>query len=160
VLKPGWYPLIVSPIIKDVKLNRVLVDGGSPLNILFLKTFDQMGLSRYLLCPSRAPFHGIVPGATTTPVRQISLPVTFGTWENFRMETILYQVTDFETTYNTFFGRLALSKFMAIPHDAYMVLKMPGPCGVFSIRGDVKQVFDYNGKNCEMADRLTSFVEL
>jgi hypothetical protein len=52
VPKPGWYPLIVSPIIKDVKLNRVLVDGGSSLNILFLKTFNQMGLSRSLLHPS------------------------------------------------------------------------------------------------------------
>jgi hypothetical protein len=40
VPKLGWYPLIVSPIIKDVKLNRVLVDGGSSLNILFLKTFN------------------------------------------------------------------------------------------------------------------------
>jgi hypothetical protein len=41
VPKPGRYPLIVSPIIKDVKLNRVLVDGGWSLNNLFLKTFDQ-----------------------------------------------------------------------------------------------------------------------
>jgi hypothetical protein len=40
----GWYPLIINPIVKDVKLNRVLVNGGSSLNILFLKTFDQMGL--------------------------------------------------------------------------------------------------------------------
>jgi hypothetical protein len=45
VLKPGWYPLVVCPIIKDVKLNRVVVNGGSSLNILFIKTFDQMGLS-------------------------------------------------------------------------------------------------------------------
>jgi hypothetical protein len=65
--KPGRYPLIVSPIIKNVKLNRVLVDGGSSLSILFLKTFDQMGLSRSLLCPSRDRFHGIVPGAAVTP---------------------------------------------------------------------------------------------
>jgi hypothetical protein len=68
VPKPRPYPLIVSPITKDVKLNRVLIDGGSSLNILFLKTFDQMGLSRSLLHPSRAPVHGIVPGAVATPV--------------------------------------------------------------------------------------------
>jgi hypothetical protein len=37
---PGQYPLIVSPIVKDVKLNRVFVDGAGSLNILFLKTFD------------------------------------------------------------------------------------------------------------------------
>jgi hypothetical protein len=36
VPKLGRYPLIVYPIVKDVKLNRVLVDGGSSLNILLL----------------------------------------------------------------------------------------------------------------------------
>jgi hypothetical protein len=48
VPKPGRYPLIVSPIVKDIKLNRELIDGGSSLNILSLKTFDQMGLSKSL----------------------------------------------------------------------------------------------------------------
>jgi hypothetical protein len=41
VPKPGRYPLTVSPNVKDVKLNQVLIDGGSYLNILFLKTFNQ-----------------------------------------------------------------------------------------------------------------------
>jgi hypothetical protein len=89
VPKPGQYPLIICPIIMDVKL-RVLIDGDSSLNILFLKTFNQMGLSRSLLRLSQAPFHGIVPGATVTPVGQIALPVSFGTRENFRMKTIQF----------------------------------------------------------------------
>jgi hypothetical protein len=38
--KQRRYPLIVGPIIKDVTLNQVLINGGSSLNILFLKTFD------------------------------------------------------------------------------------------------------------------------
>jgi hypothetical protein len=33
--KPERYPLISNPIVKDVKLNRVLVDGGNSLNIMF-----------------------------------------------------------------------------------------------------------------------------
>jgi hypothetical protein len=70
---------IVSPIIKDVKLNRVLIDGKSSLNILFLKTINHMRLSRSALCSSKAPFHGIVPRAAATPVSQITLLVTFGT---------------------------------------------------------------------------------
>jgi hypothetical protein len=87
VPKPGWYPLVVSPIAKGVKLNRVLVDGGNSLNILFLKTFNQMGLSKSLLHLSQAPFHGIVHGVAATPVGQISLSITFRTWENFCTET-------------------------------------------------------------------------
>jgi hypothetical protein len=108
VTKMGRYPLIVSPILKDVKLNLVLLDGGSSLNILLLKTFNQIGLSRSLLRPSRASFHGIVPGAAMTPIGQISLPVTFGTQENFCTETIQFEVTDFETAYNIFLGQLTL----------------------------------------------------
>jgi hypothetical protein len=73
VPKPGRYPLIVCPIIKDVKLNRVLIDGGSSLNILFLKTFDQMGFSRSLLHTSRTPFRNIVHGSVVIPVIQIFL---------------------------------------------------------------------------------------
>jgi hypothetical protein len=74
VPKLGWYPLIISPIVKDIKLNRVLIDGGSYLNILFLKTFDQMGLSRSALRPSQAPFHGIVPGAVAPPPARSLFP--------------------------------------------------------------------------------------
>jgi hypothetical protein len=86
--KPRLYPLIVSPTVKDVKLNQVLVDGGSSLNILFLKTFDHMGLARAILYPSRAPFQDIIPGALATQVGQIALPMTFKTCENFIKEDV------------------------------------------------------------------------
>jgi hypothetical protein len=150
----------VCPIVKGVKLNRVLVDGGSSLNLLFLKTFDQMGLSRSLLHPSRAPFHGIVSGTAATPIGQISLLVTYGTRENFQTENVQFKVADFETTYNTFLGRSALTKFMTILHYAYLVLKMPGPHRVISVRGDVKRAYDCNKESCEMANRLSASTTL
>jgi hypothetical protein len=34
-------------------------------------------------------------------------------------------------------GRPTLSKFIVIPHSAYLVLKMPALRGVISIKGDV-----------------------
>jgi hypothetical protein len=158
--KSRWYPLIVCPIVKDVKLNRVLIDGGSSLNILFLKTFDQMGLSRSLLRPSQAPFNDIVPSAAATPIGQIALPVTFETRKNFRTKTIQFEVADFETAYNTFLGWSTLSKFMAIPHYAYVVLKIPGLRGIISIRGDIKRAFNCNRESCETTDRLLESTEL
>jgi hypothetical protein len=115
-----------------------------------------MGLSRSLLCPSLAPFHGIVPGAAATPIGQISLPITFRTRENFYMKTIQFEVTNFETKYNAFLGRPALSKFMAIPHYAYLVLKILGLRGIISIRGDINRAFDYDRESCEIANTLTT----
>jgi hypothetical protein len=113
-----------------------------------------MGLPRSLLRPSQAPFHGIVPGTVATLVGQITIPITFGTQENFRTETLQFEVVDFEIAYNTFLGQPTLSMFMAIPHYTYLVLKMPGPRGVFSIRGDVKWAFDCDRESCETAHRL------
>jgi hypothetical protein len=76
------------------------------------------------------------------------------------MKTIQFEVTDFETAYNAFLGRPSLSKFMAIPHYAYLVLKMPGLHGIISIREDVKRAFDCDRESCETTDRLTASIEL
>jgi hypothetical protein len=100
------------------------------------------------------------PWDSSNAISQISLPVTFGTRENFQTENIHPEVADFEIAYNAFLGRSALNKFMAIPHYAYLELKMPVPCGVISIRGDVKWAYDCAKESCKMVDRLTASTEL
>jgi hypothetical protein len=49
---------------------------------------------------------------------------------------------DFETSYHAILGRPALAKFIAIPHYPYLLLKMPGPHGILSLRGNLKRAFD------------------
>ena len=95
ILKLGRYPLLMTMTIRDVKLSRVLVDGGSSLNILFLKTYDQMGLLRTELGPCSSPFHGVIPRASATPIGRITFPVTFGTPDNYRTEHMQFEVADF-----------------------------------------------------------------
>jgi hypothetical protein len=119
-----------------------------------------MGLSSSLLRHSRAPFHGIVPGTAGMPIGQISPLVTFGTQQNFQTENVQFKLANLETAYNAFLGWLALTNFMDILHYAYFVLKMPGPRGVISIRGDIKRAYDCDRESCEMADRLTTSAEL
>ena len=59
---PGRYPLLVDPIVSPKRFTKVLMDGGSDLNIMYAKTLDEMGINRMNLRPIRAPFHGVVPG--------------------------------------------------------------------------------------------------
>jgi hypothetical protein len=84
----------------------------------------------------------------------------FRTRETFCTKNQQFEVADFEMAYNAYLGWLALTKFMAIPHYAYMVLKMSGLHGVIFIRGDIKCAYDYDKESCEMADRLTASIEL
>nr|CAE02225.2 OSJNBb0015C06.3 [Oryza sativa Japonica Group] len=128
-----------------------VVHPGRALNILFAKTLDDMQIPWTELKPSSAPFHGVIPGLSSTPLSQITLPVTFGTRENFRTENICFEVADFETAYHAILGRPALPKFMAVPHYTYMMMKMPGPRGVISLRSDIKQAVTCDKESCEMA---------
>ncbi|XP_066324084.1 uncharacterized protein [Miscanthus floridulus] len=56
---------------------------------------------------------------------------------NYRIEHINFYVADFNTTYHAILGQLALAKFMAIPHYAYLVLKMPSPIGVLALQANL-----------------------
>ena len=62
VARPGRYPLIIDPIICKKRLNKVLMDGGSGLNILYVDTLDAMRIPRLKLRPVRSPSHGVIPG--------------------------------------------------------------------------------------------------
>ena len=70
------------------------------------------------------------------PLGSITLPVTFGTEENFRTENVQFDVAEVNLPFNAIIGRPALYRFMAIAHYGYLVLKMPSPAGVLTMRGD------------------------
>ena len=42
IAQPSRYPLIVDPIICKKRITKVLMDGGSGLNILYVNTLDAM----------------------------------------------------------------------------------------------------------------------
>ena len=129
---------MVNLVIRQIRLARVLIDGGSALNIIFARTLEDMVFDMTKLVPSDQAFYGIIPGAGSTSVSKVTLPVTFGTRDNYRTESIIFEVTSFETSYHAILGRPALSKFMVIPNHMYLLLKMPTPNRVLSIRGDIQ----------------------
>jgi hypothetical protein len=151
--EPGRFSLVLKPVVVGSRLNKVLIDGGSGLNVLFTKTLKKMKLNiTHMLTKSTSPFYGIVPRNAAIPLGSVVLPVTFReTRENYHTEYIKFEVADFETSYHAILGRLAIAKFMAVPPYTYLVLKMPSPTGVLSLQGDLKISFDCDTKAVELA---------
>ena len=89
---------MVDPIISTKWLTKVLMDGGSGLNIMYAETLDAMGVDRARIRPTGAPFRGIVPGKQAILLGQINLPVTFGGSSNYRTETLTFEVVGFHRT--------------------------------------------------------------
>jgi hypothetical protein len=153
--EPGRFPLVLKPVVAGSRLNKVLIDDGSGLNVLFTKTLKKMKLDiTHMLTKSTSPFYDIVPGNAAIPLGSVVLPVTFGeTRENYRTEYIKFEVTDFETSYHAILGGPAIAKFMAVPHYTYLVLKMLSPAGVLSLQWDLKISFDCDTEVVELVAR-------
>ena len=111
------------------------MDGGSGINIIFAKTLEEMFIPTSILKTSSTTFHGIVPGKAVYPLGKISLEVVFGNESNFRKETLDFEVVNWRSQYHAILGRPAFARFMAVPHYAYLKLKMLGPRGVITISG-------------------------
>jgi hypothetical protein len=103
------------------------------------------------------PFFGIVPGKAAYPMGQVSLPVTFGTEENFRTEYLSFKVTNFKSSYHAIIGHPMLARFMAIPHYTYLVLKMLAPRRVLTVYDDLIVSFKCNNKDLEIATTNACF---
>jgi hypothetical protein len=142
VPQPGSYPLVVAPLFKSRRIHKVLMDGGSGINVLYASTLDEMGILRSVLRPSTAPFHGVVPGIEVLPLGQIDLPVTFGDVQNFRTETLTFKVVGFSGTYHAILGRPAYVKFMAVPNYTYLKLKIHGPKGIITVGPTYQRAYD------------------
>jgi hypothetical protein len=70
---------------------------------------------------------------------KVQLEVLFGEKGNSHREPIWFKVVDISSPYHALLGRLALAKFMAVPHYAYLKMKLPGPRDVITVSGCFKK---------------------
>jgi hypothetical protein len=154
VPSPGNYPLVVDPVIGNVRLTKVLMDGGSSLNIIYAETLGLLRIDLSSVRAGVAPFHGIIPGKRVQPLRQLDLPVCFGTPSNFRRETLTFEVVGFRGTYHAVLGRPCYAKFVAVPNYTYLKLKMSGPNGVITIGPTYRHAYECDVECVEYAETL------
>jgi hypothetical protein len=147
---------VVEPTIRNINVARVLIDGGSSMNLLFASALDAMGIPRSELTPTDQPFHGITPLSSSKPLGKITLPVTFRQANNFRTEQITFDVAEFVIAYNAIIGRTALAKFKAASHYTYQMLKMLGPKGTITIQGNAKLTVQCDKRSLDMVKHTLS----
>ncbi|XP_074330471.1 uncharacterized protein LOC141667730 [Apium graveolens] len=128
-------PMVITPIIGNYPVMRVLVDNGASVDILFYDTFIRMGYNYSHLTPSDAPIYGFkhveykVEGA-------IQLPVTIGEEPREATQMLNFQVVKAASTYNAIMGRIGIHAFKAVPSTYHMVLMFPTRNGIGEARGD------------------------
>jgi hypothetical protein len=135
VPRPGHTPMVLKAQIGGYDTGRVFMDAGSDMNLIYARTLKAMSISLESLKPTDCSFHGIVLGSANYPLEKIELDVYFGNSGNYRREKMEFKVMDWPSQYHAILGRLAFAKFMAVPHYAYLRLKIPGSKRTITVQG-------------------------
>ena len=115
------------------------MDGGSSLNLLYQDIVCKMGIDPSRIKPTKTTFKGVIPSVEACCTGSNTLEVVFGSPDNFRSEELIFDIVPFRSGYHALLGRIAFARFNAVPHYAYLKLKMPGPCGVITVNGNTER---------------------
>ena len=75
--------MVLDPIIDGFHLTRVLMDGGSSLNLLYQDTVRKMGIDPSRIKPTKTTFKGVISGVEASCTGLVTLEVVFGSPDNF-----------------------------------------------------------------------------
>ena len=117
--------MVLDPIIDGFHLTRVLMDGGSSLNLLYQDTVRKMGIDPSRIKPTKTTFKGVIPSVEANCTGSVTLEVVFGSPDNFQSEELIFDIVPFRSGYHVLLGRTAFAKFNAVPHYAYLKLNLP-----------------------------------
>jgi hypothetical protein len=95
-----------------------------------------MQVPYHRLMPTQ-PFFGVTEGSTM-PIGQVRLPVNFSTRDNYRTESLDFDIAYIALPYNAILSYPALARFMAAMHHGFNVLKIPSTNGTITMRGNEK----------------------
>lgn len=135
----GSAALVLDPIIDGYHLTRVLMDSGSSLNLIYQDTVYKMGIDPSRISLSNTTFKGVIPGVEAYCTGSLVLEVVFGSPDNFRSDELTFDIAPFRSGYHALLGGTDFARFNAVPHYAYLKLKMPDPHGVITVSGNTER---------------------
>src|SRR4051812_29533136 len=78
----GHAPLVLDAQIGGYDMDRIFMDGGSSLNIIFTSTLSKMSIPRSVWKNSDVIIYDVVPGEAASSLGSIELDVIFGSRGN------------------------------------------------------------------------------
>jgi hypothetical protein len=100
VPQPRHAPLVLKAQIETYDVNRVFMEAGSGINLIYAKTLQAMHISLEFLKQTDCSFHRIAPGSAKYPLGRIARNVCFGNHQNYRREKLDFEVMDWPSQYH------------------------------------------------------------
>ncbi|KAL0283133.1 UNVERIFIED_CONTAM: hypothetical protein Sangu_2909400 [Sesamum angustifolium] len=121
--------LVISPMLANFLVKKVLVDSGSSADIMFYDTYVQLGIDNAQLRKVNTPLTGF-SGEIIEPLGEVMLPLSLGSLSKRSTKMVKFLVVKAPSAYNIILGTSSLILFRAIASTFYMKLKLPTSVGV------------------------------
>ena len=69
---------------------------------------------------------------------------------------MIFDIVPFCSGYRALLGRTAFARFNAVPHYAYLKLKMPGPRGIITVNGNMERSLQTEEHTATLAAEVQS----
>ena len=110
--------------------------AATVLTCFYQDTVRKVGIDPSRIKPTKTTFKGVIAGVEARYTGSITLEVIFGSPDNFQSEDLVFDIAPFCSGYHALLGQTVFACFNAVPHYAYLKLKMPGPRGVITVHGN------------------------
>ena len=128
--KPHDDALVIKLDIANCEVQRVLIDTGSSVDLIFLDTLVRMGISKSDIRGAPSPLVSFT-SETSMSLGNITLPVT----AQGVVKMIKFTVFDRPAAYNVILGTPWLYEMKVVPSTYHHCVKFPTPVGVKQILG-------------------------
>ncbi|XP_059627660.1 uncharacterized protein LOC132270498 [Cornus florida] len=115
---PHEDPLVISLLVANCMIKRVLIDPGSSANIITKAVFEQLEIPSSSICSTSSPLMGF-DGTKVDPLRVIDLSVT--TAKRTLKENFV--LTEIHLSYNLIMGRGWIHRMNGVPSTFHQVMR-------------------------------------
>lgn len=134
---PHADPLVVELLIEQLILQRILVDNGSSVDIMYKFTYDKMKMEKPTLSePTQCQTHLYSFSKYVIPVSGIvELEIIFGMLPSMEKLKVEFYIVDTLSAYQSILGRTTINELQAVISIFHLCMKFPTSEGVGMIRG-------------------------
>ncbi|KAK9065007.1 hypothetical protein SSX86_016390 [Deinandra increscens subsp. villosa] len=137
VMDPHHDGLVITLYIANHFVKRILIDGGSSVNIIQLETLTKMGIPQDEVIAKSTVLVGF-SGETKNTLGEVKLPVYVEGVNSMQR----FCVMDAPSGYNIILGRPWIHDMKVVPSTYHQCVKLPTPWGVVTIHSDQQEAKD------------------
>ncbi|XP_010242100.1 PREDICTED: uncharacterized protein LOC104586531 [Nelumbo nucifera] len=126
--------LVITAEVANFEMQRIMVDTGSSVDVLFEDAFEKLGIDKERLTPINTPLMGFL-GESLLPTGRITLPFLIGDGDIIATTMVDFIMVRCPSSYNTILGRSTLNALQAMVSMFHLAMKFPIEYGVGVARG-------------------------